>query len=310
MPHHRGDYVKILVAGGMGMIGSNVARIVSSKGHTVAIADLKNGIDLRVFKNCQYALDGVDRVFHLADRTVGLGYSGQHNGQMLTDSLIISMNLLEASRKIGVKEYLYVSSSCVYSDEGSGGAVLESDAMRGSPEKANEGYGWAKRIAERQCVYYSKEYEMRTVIVRPANIYGPSYDWTRPVEDMHVIPALICKMLRGDKEIVVWGSGGQRRTFDFETETAHKIVSLASIGKSGEAYNLGGYEVAIGFLPPMLALIMDYKGKIVFDSSKPEGPFRKAQNIEKMRELIPPWPIKSLEENLRVTVEAARKALA
>lgn len=302
--------MKVLVAGGMGMIGSNVARILKSQGNDVSIADLKNGIDLRVAKNCEYVSGGANAVFHLADRTVGLGYSGKHHGQMLTNSLMISLNLLEASRKAGVREYFYVSTSCVYSDDVSGGAVLESYAMSGSPEKANEGYGWAKRIAERQCLYYAKEYGMRIVIVRPANVYGPSYDWSRPVEDMHVIPALICKMLRGDEEIVVWGSGGQRRTFDFESETAHKIVALSDSGISGEAYNLGGYEVGIGMIAPMLALITDYKGKISFDTSKPEGPPRKAHNIEKLASTISSWPIGSLEENLKLTVEAARKALA
>lgn len=300
--------MKTLVAGGEGMIGSNVARILGSKATAVKIADLKAGVDLCYWADCVNAVNGCDRVFHLADRTAGIGYAAAHHGQMLTSSLLASLNLLRASHTVGVKNYLYVSSSCVYADHYMNEAVPEYYADSYIPEQANEGYGWAKRIAEKQCRYYYLDYGMRTIIVRPANIYGPSYDWTRPVEDMHVIPALITKMLRGDKEIVVWGSGKQKRTFQWEADAAELMVELMQKGQGGEAYNLGGIEMTIRDLVGELSRECKYQGAVAYDTSKPEGPQRKAQDISKLAECL---GCKGFDftAHFGSTVEAARRAL-
>ena len=316
----RGEAMKVLVAGSAGMIGSNVVRILSERTDPLVCIDGKfdhwSGArwDLRDANHCADALydpeHPFERVYHLADRTVGIGYSSTHHGQMLTDSLLISLNLLEAARKAGVKDYVYVSSSCVYPDDLSG-AVIEANAfLGGRVEWANHGYAMAKYVAEIQANMFAYEYGMRTVIARPANVFGPSYDWTRPLEDMHVIPALIVKMLRGDKTIVVWGSGNQTRTFDYEEDTAHKIVALADHGKAGEAYNLGGYEVLIHDLVFLLKAVTEWDGKIEFDMTKPEGPLRKAQSMEKLCKTIPPWPLVEFTEALGRTVDAARKPRA
>lgn len=296
--------MRILVAGGSGMIGSNVVRILKSQHHHVTIADLSTFYDLRARPFCAAAVKNVDRVFHLADRTVGIGYSSTHHGQMMTDSLLISLNLLEAAREAGVREYLYTSSSCVYSDLQDRPVAEDNVAV---PERANEGYGWAKLIAERQAIYYAREYGIRTVIARPANIFGPSYDWTRPVEDMHVIPALICKMLRGDGEIIVWGDGGQTRTFQYEADAAARIVALAEQGVAGEAYNLGGGELAISDVVATLVQACRYEGIVTYDASKPTGPARKSQDTSKITALL--GPLTNSLAGVEQTVLAARKAL-
>lgn len=303
-----GGGLRTLVAG-EGMIGRNVSQILSHRaGPTeLKVADLKTGHDFRLPRDCKFAVEGCDRVFHLADLTAGLGYAKHHHGQMMTDSLLISLNLLEAARKAEVKDYLYVSSSCIYADHYMNEAVPEYYADSYIPEIANEGYGWAKRIAEKQCRYYYLEHGIRTIIVRPANIFGPSYDWTRPVEDMHVIPALITKMLRGDKEIVVWGSGKQTRTFQYEADAAQLMVELMEKGAAGEAYNLGGVEVSIRELVDQLADACNYQGTVTYDTSKPNGPQRKAQDTSKIMGLLgsrPPWSL-----GVSATVEAARRAL-
>jgi GDP-L-fucose synthase len=302
-----GDRMKILVAGSEGMIGSNVFGQISNRHNCKAYkADLKISCDLRKPEICDEVVDGMDSVFHLADRTVGIGYSSTHHGRMLTDSLLISLNLLEAARKAGVKDYLYVSSSCVYSDDL--GHPVEEEEVNNlqPPEESNQGYGWAKRIAELQCRYYVNEYGMRIVIARPANIYGTSYDWSRPVEDMHVIPALISKMLRGDKEIVVWGSGRHTRTFQYEADAARLMVELMDKGVSGEAYNLGGEEMSIRDLASHLKSFTGWEGNLVFDTSKPEGPKRKAQDTSKLLSVTGTGRV---TYGLGITVEAARKAL-
>lgn len=303
-----GGGMRTLVAGSHGMIGRNVVRLLDAKHTAMKCADLKIGLDLRVPEDCWEAIDGCDQVFHLADITAGLGYARTRHGQMLTDSLLISLNILKAAYEADVKDYLYVSSSCVYPDHYMDEAAPEHYADFLSPEQANEGYGWAKRIAEKQCVYFHREYGMRTIIARPANVYGPSYDWTRPVEDMHVIPALITKMLRGDKEIVVWGDGTQRRTFQYEEDTADLIVGLMKNGAAGEAYNLGGVEMTIRNLVDQLADACKYQGAVTYDASKPQGPQRKAHDISK---LAGAFRCKGFEFRapFRTTIEAAREAL-
>lgn len=302
--------MRTLIAGGTGMIGSRVCQILSEKADPtdLRVLDLKTRYDFRRQRDCEFAVKDCERVFHLADHTAGLGYARAHHGEMLTNSLLISLNLLEAARTSGVKGYLYVSSSCVYADHYMNEAVPEYYADSYIPEQANEGYGWAKRVAEKQCRYYYLEHGIRTVIVRPANVYGPSYDWTRPVEDMHVIPALITKMLRGDKEIVVWGSGKQRRTFQYEADAAELMVELMKKGSGGEAYNLGGVEMMIRDLVDQLAHECGYQGAVTYDTSKPEGPQRKAQDISKLCECL---GCKGLEFRtpFGTTVEAARGAL-
>jgi GDP-L-fucose synthase len=293
------------------MIGENVTRIVSENGtELVRIADFKGSdrFDLRELYHCARAIKGCARVFHLADQTAGIGYAEHHHGQMLTNSLLVSLNLLEAARKAGVKDYLYVSSSCVYADIYMNEAVPEHYANSYIPELANEGYGWAKRIAEKQCRYYYLEHDMRTVIVRPANIFGPSYDWSRPVENMHVIPALITKMLRGDKEIVVWGTGKQTRTFQYEADAARLMVELMDHGSAGEAYNLGGREISIRELVDHLRIGCVYGGRVLYDTGKPEGPQRKAQDTTKLAALGIQLPEINFRNQLLATIDAARRA--
>jgi GDP-L-fucose synthase len=301
--------MKTLVTGGLGLLGSNVVRILRERGadRALALADIKlsREHDLRDKYAALTVTEGIDRVFHIADHTVGIGYSSKHHGEMLTNSLLISLNLLEAARINGVKDYLYVSSSCVYPD--SNVLVEESLGIASEPEHANEGYGWAKRVGELQALYYAREYGMRIVIVRPANLYGPSYDWSNP--NPHVIPSLIAQMLSRKKEIAIWGSGEQTRTLMHERDAARIIIELMERGESGEAYNLGGQETQIKALAQMLSDHCGYTGKLNFDTSKPEGPRRKAYNTEKISRLVGGMTVASLSDGLRETVEAAAKAL-
>jgi GDP-L-fucose synthase len=301
--------MKVTVAGGKGMIGRNVAKLLELS-HEVLIADLACSTDLRNPSQCFAVTFGADRVFHLADRTMGVGYSSTHHGEMMTNSLLVSLNLLESARHNHVQDYLYVSSSCVYPG-GMNVAATEENADFGTPEAANEGYGWAKRIGEMQARYYAKEYGMRVIIARPANVFGPSYDWNNP--EAHVIPSLIRKMLKQEPEIVVWGDGLQTRTFQHEKNTAMMLVALMNQGVSGEAYNLGGYEISIRDLVKLLADLCQYEGRIVYDATAVQGPSRKAQNTSKITDRIGFTPTRlgergvSFSDGLKETVEAARK---
>ncbi len=217
----------VLVAGGAGFVGSYLVDELLAEGACVRVADnLETGrlenveavsskidflqLDLRDRSACLRATSDMEVAMNLAAKAYGFEYSMSHNGEMLTDNLLINLNMLEAARRSGVDRYLVVSSSCVYPDD----AMVptpELDVFAGSPESVNEGYGWAKRIAELQAQYFSDEYGMKVAIVRPFNAYGRRYRWAG--ERSHVIPSLVKKVMDGSNPVVIWGAAISDGTF-------------------------------------------------------------------------------------------------
>jgi GDP-L-fucose synthase len=259
------------------MIGSNIKRLLGS----CAIADLLTGTDLR--ENWHFSPQP-ELIFDCAAPTQGIG------SEDFMDAARIPLNLLSTNPTI----YVYASSSCVYPD----GIILpatEEWGLAGEPEEANRGYGWAKRVGELACKYSG----VACTIVRLANIYGPSYDWSQ--SHKHVIPSLIEKMLRGDDPLIVWGSGDQTRSFMYEVDCAERMIALSA---HPGTYNLGGVEIAIRDIVQFLKVIIGYKGKITYDETKPVGPLRKTQSTEKMDKILGPLPITPIMKGLELTVEA------
>jgi nucleoside-diphosphate-sugar epimerase len=313
---------KVLVTGGAGLIGSYLVEHLVQSGAHVRVADnLGSGslsnlsscidrieflkLDLHDPAACQKAVEGMNAVFDLAARTVGIGYSSGHHGEMLYDSLIVSMSMLEAARRAGARRYLVTSSSCVYPN-GSPIPTPESAAERNLPEGANAGYGWAKRMAELQGAYYACEYGMEVAIVRLVNAYGPRYHWHQ--DEPHVIPALIRRLLAGENPLLIWGSGRQTRSFIHASDVAMLMKLILERAANGEPVNIGwAEETKISDLVAELTEIAGYQGKLIFDTTKPEGPARKGLDLAKQQSLIPDFrPRISLREGLRETFEAAR----
>lgn len=263
------------------MIGSNVAKLLPD----CKVRDLKNCWDLRDPNDC-IGMEG-NVVFDLAAPTRGIGSDD------FSDAARVPLNILAAKPK----HFIYASSSCVYPD-GASVPTPEAFGFLLDPERANQGYGWAKRVGELACRYS----DIPCTIVRPSNIYGPSYDWSNPTK--HVIPSLIERMLRGDDPLVVWGDGHQTRSFMYEEDCASLIVALS---KHQGTFNLGGDEVPIGYVVAILAQMLDYKGKVVFDDTKPVGPRRKAQDTTKIHSVLGAIVSTPLEEGLRRTVLAAQR---
>jgi nucleoside-diphosphate-sugar epimerase len=312
-----------LVTGGAGLIGSYLVEHLVREGAQVRVADnlgsgsLKNlssclrsidflKLDLQDAVACRRAVEGMDTVFDLAARTVGIGYSSQHHGEMFYDSMTISMNTLEAARQAGIRHYLFASSSCVYPD-GSHIPTPEEDADRNLPESANSGYGWAKRMFELMATFYAQEYGMKVAIVRLVNAYGPRYHWDQ--EEPHVIPALIQRLLRGENPLLIWGSGRQTRSFIHASDVAMLMKLVSERATNAEPINIGcSEETTISDLVGELTTIAGYEGEIIFDPSKPEGPPRKGLDLSRQRNLIADFrPEFSLQDGLRQTFEAARE---
>jgi nucleoside-diphosphate-sugar epimerase len=313
---------KVLVAGGAGLIGSYLVEHLLHDGAAVRVADnLESGtldnlgcnldsielvkVNLKDPVACNVATEGMDTVFDLAARTVGIGYSSKHHGEMFSDSMMIALNLMESARQAGVERYLVTSSSCVYPD-GSPIPTPESAADINRPEEANAGYGWAKRMAELQAIFFAQEYGMEVSIVRLVNAYGPRYHWSHG--EPHVIPALIRRLLNRESPLVIWGSGRQTRSFIHAVDVAMLMKSIVERKPGPMPVNIGQPEdTTIADLVTHLASIAGYDGEVFYDTSKPEGPARKCLDLSLQNQLLPGYsPSMSLPDGLEGTYAAAK----
>lgn len=283
--------MRILVTGAAGMIGSSICRFLDEQERAYIPTDIRTDQrDLRELFQCQVMADDVDMIFDCAAPTRGIGSND------FLETSAIPVNLLSCKPK----HYVYLSSSCVYPDAAPL-PTTEDWGFSAWPESANQGYGWAKRMGELACKYSGSA----CTIVRPSNVYGPSYRWDQPIK--HVIPSLIERMLAGENPLVVWGSGEQTRSFIYEDDCADLILRLSHhVG----TFNIPGEEVPIKDLVDVIARTVGYIGKIEFDTTRPEGPKRKAQDWTNLRSVLPDWKSKvPVYEGLLRTVEAARAAL-
>ncbi len=258
-------------------------------------------LDLRDINVCRRVTAGQEIVMNLAARAYGLEYSSLHHAEMLTANLVIGLNLLEASRVNAVERFLIVSSSCVYPDN-PGVLAPELDIFGSLPETVNQGYGWAKRILELQGKYYSKEYGMKVAIGRPFNVYGPRDTWLP--EKSHVIPALIKKLSAPGPEIVVWGSGSQKRNFIHAQDAAAALMLLTQKYPVADPVDIGAsQEISIGDLVLKLMQVMGVKKTIRFDISRLEGSLNKNADTSKFNKITGGLSqTVSLEEGLSDTV--------
>lgn len=316
----------MLVAGGAGMIGSYLVEELAREGAHVRVADnLERGtldnlasvrdriefleLDLRDRAACEQAVDGMDVVCNLAARTAGIGYSARHQGEMLTVNALLALQLLEAARARAVPRFLVVSSSCVYPDDAIA-PTPELPVITGAPEAANQGYGWAKRLAELQGRLYAESYGMSVAIVRPFNPYAPRYRWDG--ESSHVVPTLVKKICDGADPLVVWGSGRQRRTFMHARDVASLMRLVLERHHGPEPVNLGFEEtVSMSELVEAIARVSGRRPTVTYDASKPEGRAVKSADGTRLRSIAPEHrPSVTLEQGLAEMVDWHRRTFS
>jgi len=306
---------RVLVGGGCGFLGSYLTPQLVEAGARVTVVDnLDNGhldnldpvidqlefieADLRNPDVCERVTRNQDVAMNLAARAFGMEYSRSHNGEMLVYNLLATLTPLEAARQNGVERYLIVSSSCVYPDEAPI-PTPELDVFTGMPESVNEGYGWAKRIHELAGTYYTNDYGMKVSIVRPFNPYGGHYRWGSE-EKAHVIPALVKRVMDGEDPLVVWGSGKQRRTFLHASDATRLIMKVIERGFVATPVNIGyDDDMTIADLVHLICRVSGKNPRVEFDTSRPEGRFRKCADATRLREVSDGYvPRVSLEEGL------------
>jgi nucleoside-diphosphate-sugar epimerase len=237
---------KTVVTGGAGMVGLQLVNLLIDAGADVVVLDNfsrgKNKLlgamylygDAGNEGACCDAFKDAEVVFNLAAVVAGVDFNQSHHAHMFEHNLRLQSMPLRIAAEYGVEKFLQTSSVCVYPPEYNNPAI-EDNGLLGEPIQANIGYSFSKRMGEYLAGWYAGSTDMETVVVRPSNCYG-LHDYFD--EKAHVIPALIKKCL-ADDEIVVNGTGMEKREFIYSTDLAKGMMAVMEAGHSGEAYNLG-----------------------------------------------------------------------
>jgi GDP-L-fucose synthase len=265
----------VLVTGGTGFLGSHVVRMVQAHGCPDVRAPRSREFDLRdnaaVIRLFEQARP--DLLIHLAAVVGGIGANRRHPGQFFYDNAIMGLQLLEQARLFGIAKVVVLGTVCAY-PKLTPVPFREVDLWNGYPEETNAPYGLAKKMLLVQAQAYRQEYGLNAIYLLPVNLYGPGDNFDP--ETSHVIPALIRKCLEavegGQDEVVVWGSGQASREFLYVEDAAQAIMLAAEHYDGAEPVNLGsGQELSIKELVELIAELTGFHGRLVWDTSKPDG---------------------------------------
>jgi GDP-L-fucose synthase len=243
-------------------------------------------------------------VIHLAAQVGGIGANRKNPGKYFYDNLMMGVQLIEEGRRRGLAKLVATGTICAY-PKFAPIPFEETDLWNGYPEETNAPYGLAKKMLLVQSQAYRDQYGFNSVVVFPVNLYGPrdNFDY----ESSHVIPAMIRKIedaIRADaSEVVLWGDGTPTREFLYVEDAAEGILAAVERYDGSEPINLGsGAEISIRDLATLIARIMDYRGRFVYDTTKPNGQPRRQLSVERAARLLD-WRAKtSFEDGLRKTI--------
>lgn len=277
---------KITVTGGSGFLGSHVVKILKKYGARTFIPR-SSEYDLRKPHACKKVVEGQDIVIHLAAKVGGIGYNMLHPGEMFFDNIMMGVQLMEQARKAKVKKFVAVGTICAY-PKYTPLPFREENLWEGYPEETNAPYGLAKKMLLVQAQAYNRQYGFNAIYLLPVNLYGPGDNFDP--NSSHVIPALIKKIYEAkqnkEPEVLVWGSGNPTREFLYVEDAARGIILATEKYNKQDPVNLGAsFEISIKDLANLICKLMRYKGRIIWDKSKPDGqPRRKLDTTKAMKE--------------------------
>jgi len=277
---------KIYIAGHRGMVGSAIHRRLKKEGFENYVFRTSDELDLRDQQAVAdfFAKEKPAYVFLAAAKVGGIFANNTYRAEFLYDNLMIQSNVIGNSYRQGVKKLLFLGSSCIY-PKLAPQPLKEEYLLTGLLEYTNEPYAIAKIAGIKMCDAYRSQYGCNFISVMPTNLYGPNDNYD--LKNSHVLPALLRKFheakISDQPEVVVWGSGNPRREFLHADDMADACVYLMKNYNEEGLINIGfGEDLTIKELAEMIKEITGYKGKIVFDTSKPDGTPRKLMDVTKL----------------------------
>ena len=297
---------RILIAGANGLVGTALVRKLESEGYTNIIKGTRNQVDFSNQREVEdyFEVKKPEYVFLSAAKVGGIGFNKEFPADFAYVNSMIQSNIIHNSYKFGAKKLLFLGSACIY-PKMAPVPIKEEYLMTGPLEETNIAYAITKINGYIMCKKYTEQYGMETVSVMPNNLYG-IYD-NFNISQCHVIPSFINKFINARdnnlSEVVCYGDGTPTREFLFSDDLADGLVFLMNKYNDPDIINIGPHrEVSIKDLSELVSELVGYKGKIVWDTSKPNGTPRRALDTSKMDNLG--WKSKtSLEDGLKITID-------
>ena len=280
---------KIFVAGHRGMVGSAIVRRLQTAGYANVITRGRSELNLldQAAVHAFLAEQKPDYLFIAAAKVGGIQANNTYRADFLYQNLVIEANLIHGAHLAGTQALMFLGSSCIYPKLAP--QPLKEDCLLTGPlEPTNEPYAIAKIAGIKLCEAYNQQYGRQYISVMPTNLYGinDNYD----LNNSHVLPALIRKAheakQRGDRELVVWGTGTPMREFLYADDLADACVHLMEKGYDGPLVNIGtGTDVTIRELAETVVEVIGFQGDLTFDTSKPDGTPRKLMDVSRLTDL-------------------------
>jgi GDP-L-fucose synthase len=297
---------RVVVTGGAGFLGSYVVDRLRARGVDRLFAPRKREYDLRRLDDIQrlYADTQPTLIIHLAAVVGGIGANRERPGEFFYDNLMMGAQLLEQARLAEIAKFVAIGTVCAY-PKFAPVPFREDDLWNGYPEETNAPYGLAKKMLLVQSQAYRAQYGYNSLFLLPVNLYGPRDNFDPRTS--HVIPALIKKCVeavaRGDDEIVVWGDGSPTREFVYVEDAAEAIVLASERYNQSDPVNIGsGFEISIKDLVERIAEYAGFRGRLVWDTSKPNGQPRRRLDTSRAEQAFGFRAQVGFEEGLRRTV--------
>ena len=293
---------KILVTGGHGLVGSEFINKQYFK-PTSKDYDLRKREDTNRLMIKQF-----DRVIHCAAKVGGVGGNINYKGEFFYDNIMMNTNVIEGARLSKVKNLVAFLSTCVFPDQVEY-PLTEKKIHLGPPHFSNDAYAYAKRMTDIQIRSYKEQYGLNYKSVIPCNIYGPNDNYD--IVNGHVLPSLIhkCYLARENKTpLTIWGSGKPLREFIFSKDVAKLTEWVLYNYNENEPIILStSEEISIMDIVDIIVELMNFKGDVIFDSSKPDGQFRKPSDNSKIKNYLPDFKFTPLYDGLKETIEYFEK---